>query len=178
MKSKTVEVIANNCRSNKMKDELLSVIEKNLPAATAGVMKDFIADAENNKAKLKKQEKTISELQDTITKLQEELKGSHKLIRKQEEVDKLKQSLATLDTTLSERERNIDVTLLQLKLEMMTDRNERIERLVDKVFGHPSVTVSSCKDVALAVPGGGSCAGYVHKESSLAETVTTTKGKV
>ena len=161
-----------------MKDELLSVIEKNLPAAAAGLMKDFIEDAESNKEKLKKQEKIISKLQDTITELQEELKDSHKLIRKQEEVDRLKQSLAALDTTLSERERNIDVTLLQLKLKMMTDRNERIERLVDKVFGHPSVTVSSCKDVVVPVPGGDSYAGYVHRESSLAETVTTTKGKV
>jgi hypothetical protein len=125
---------------NNITKEIREAIESNLPAATAGVMSDFITEAENTKDELvliqkinKKQTSEIEEQKIIISQLSA-LKYQKKDLEKKE-------------ATLRIRERDLNLEIVQIKLEAANARNEKIESLVEKVFGHPAVSVSTNKSI-------------------------------
>ena len=157
--------------------EMQKIIEENLPAATAGVMKSYIEEAEVTKQNLAEADKTIEAQiknitlkEDEIRALKRELEGAKNQLQEQDE-------LKSAQEALSIRERDLQLEIANIRLQSADDRNATVERLVDRVFGHPSVTVSTYKDVMVPIEGGNGCSGYAHKENGVTESQTTTQSK-
>lgn len=159
-------------------EEMQAVIEKSLPAATAGAMRDFISEAEATKAALEAAEKDFIELEKLSEVLRDDNKKLQSMIESQESLDATLQEVLKLKEEVAVRERDIELIILKSSLAAANERNVVVERLVDKVFGHPSVTVRTSKDVVFPVDGSQGSCGYAHRENSVMESQTTTESKV
>ena len=157
--------------------QIQEVISRNLPEATALEMKKFIEEAEETKDSLELLEEKLSaslvvnkDQQEFINILQRDL-DSHENLRILLEAQEVQEEV------LRVKEQSLDYLILEVKLECAEQRNKELFSLVEKVFGHPSVTVSKNSSVPVPVSGGGEYAGYVHTQD-VNEVTTTTEGKV
>ena len=153
-----------------MLDKIQEVVKQNLPEATAKEMSSFIAQAEQDKVRLSElEEKTLSQ-QETIEKQCKAIEELNELVSRSETLD-------ARANALDKREQALELTLAKTKLEESEKRSDMAERLVAKVFGHPSVTVTNSRDVFTPVPVSDTgMNGYVQKDSVI-ESTTTTNGK-
>ena len=140
-------------------------------------MKKFIEEAETTKVILEQKEEEVVFLSSSLLKeekkvasLQEDL-STHEDLRELLEVQELQEE------ALRVKEQSLDYLILEVKLECAEQRNKELFSLVEKVFGHPSVTISKNSNIPIAVDGGGQYAGYVQREG-VDEITTTTEGKV
>lgn len=146
--------------------EVQKAIEQNLPSATAGVMKDFIKEAEATKTKLTITEEENTELKQTIHNLKAKLDHINNLEERENKLEERTQET-------NDKAYNLDLQISSIRLEEAGKRQEVVERLVDKVFGHPSVTIT--KNTHLPVDGGGNgCCGHTVP---VTDASTETHGK-
>lgn len=125
--------------------ELLEIVRKNLPEATAGELKNFITQAEQDKKDLIR---TLQEKAD-LTKRNSELiiqtANQNKKIQTQEETDK---KLVDIE----KRERNLKVTCLEMKLEESNKRADIVKELTKTVFSNQDVVISKSGFVPIFKP--------------------------
>jgi hypothetical protein len=136
--------------------EIKEIIEKNLPQAAAGAMKDF-----HLKDKVKEQALTITGLEADIEK-----NGS---------LNDREHGLNTRERAIEDRERAIDLEVANIKLSCAEHSTLTVERLVEKVFGHPSVTVSTVRQSPIMAQE--NYTPYEAGQSVSSESVETTQGK-
>ncbi|RLA83414.1 MAG: hypothetical protein DRG78_04500 [Epsilonproteobacteria bacterium] len=150
-------------------EEINKAIDANMPAAVASQYKKFIEEAERTIIKLKTAEEKILIVESNKKDL---IKERDKLKEELEYYKKLKLD----ESVIIERELKLSKTILENKLENAEQRNTDVLRLVDKVFGHPSVTVSTTSNKTLSVESGGDACGYTIPVVD-SETSTTTESK-
>ena len=145
-----------------MKQDILDAIKKNLPEMVAGELKEHLENydvLEINVKKLEDQLETLTTLNKNLEKENVKLK---KLNIRSEELDKK-------EMEVNAEKRNLKVTMAELKAEEANKRSSQLYTLVDKVFGHPNVTIT--KTTNQAVPND-------HYISTNYETDTVTNSKI
>lgn len=132
-----------------LKNQMLELVKENLPEATAGEMKKYIESAEATKKELTKAEKKISILENAIkeaekvAKLEREIKESLEEVIK-ETAEKIA-DVEEREKILIKGESELENKLLRIELDCAYNSSNQIMSLVEKVFGHPSVTVTNTK---------------------------------
>jgi hydroxylamine reductase (hybrid-cluster protein) len=152
--------------------ELRDIIEKALPAQTANAMADFIEEAEATKEKLRQTEELLDAAQHSLAEKDEEIATLNDDIHEATLIINTRKALEEREEAVALRERDLNLTLAETRLEMTMASMATVERLVEKVFGHPSVTVSTSRNVAVPCESN----GYLSRESE-DEVTTTTQGK-
>ncbi len=153
--------------------EMQELISKSLPAATANAMREFIEKANVTAEELRVLKGKYDE---QSVKLLAETKETGRLRIFEQKDARIMEKAAELierEKVLDATHRTLKMEIMQTKLDMMEATNITVRDLVSKVFGHPSVTVSTFKDV-LSVP---SDSGMYPNRDSLNETTTTTESK-
>lgn len=158
--------------------EMQKLIEANLPAATAGAMKDFIREAERKSDDLAESETQIKDLMGQISRLQTENAGINERLADQEELANRVRDVIDQEEKMAIRERDINLEVAKIKLMAANDRNTAIERLVEKAFGHPSLSVSTHRNRPIMHDPGPGCTPYQAGSVTEDETTTTTQSKV
>lgn len=162
---------------NSVSAEIADLIEKNLPSATAGVMKDFIKEAEKTSEELSKAYKIIANQTNALEKLESSCLEYRTTITEYEDMGVLKSELEDKESKLNIREQKLDLEISNILLQESVARNRAVESLVTKVFGHPSVMVTNRKSIVTPISGSGDCCGYVD-ERIITDTKTTTESKL
>jgi hypothetical protein len=152
--------------------EILELIKKNLPEMTATQLEKFIKESNIIK----------SELESTKTKLKEVLEENVRLHSLELEKQKLEKSKLELDErqkAIEKRELELDKTILEIKLQNSNEQTATVFSLVDKVFGHPSTTITknenSMKQIPYSSSDGNSWSSPGEETSS--QTITKTESK-
>jgi len=157
---------------------LEEVIAANLPAQAAGQMAEFIRQAEQTKKDLAASKKWIEnqnveiEFKNVKNKFLEETLTTYKDIAEREEI------LLIAEETLRIRTNELELTICQTKLMESERRVAVVERLVDKVFGHPSVTICNTIDKPILTDTTTGLTPYEQGRVSETETTTTTESKI
>lgn len=154
-----------------MLDQIQDVIKQNLPEATAKQMSTFIQEAEADKVRLTSLERESQTQMNTINRQQTEISELKDLVKKEE-------VLIEKENDLTKREQALNLQIAEIKLDEALKRNESIENLVSKVFGHPSVTVCNSRDVYTPVPVNDQGMTGVVQRDQVFESTTTTENKV
>lgn len=126
-----------------IEQEMQELIQKNLPAQAAGEMKKYIEEAELTKSDL---ENTLKVLENTRKNLQEERARNNEMAKKitaQQEMDKREQECIKREEALCSRESKLELEMARQEISLLKVNHTKIESLVEKVFGHPSVTVTN-----------------------------------
>jgi len=163
---------------NTITKEMQEIIEKNLPAQTAGAMSDFIKDAEETKDALAIAADKIDTLEmqkNVYEKENVQLKHS---IQQQSKLTEREKKLEEQTEALRIRERDLKLEIAEIQLNAANDRNNKVEQLVEKVFGHPSVSVSTYKSKPIMVGGDNGCTPYQSGSATENENTTTTTDKI
>lgn len=162
---------------NDVNADIRKIIAENLPATTAGVMSDYITEAERTKddlaaagIKITAQEVEMKIKNSTIEKLKEQVSEINVYKTRDMEVAKMAEELRI-------EKRDIDLKIALIELDAANDRNDKIEQLVEKVFGHPSVTVSTSKIKPLMPDENGNTPYLEGRTMVETEDTTTTKSK-
>ena len=118
-------------------EDLLKTLETvALPAATATALSAFIEQANQSRQDAEKATKYIKEL--------EERGRAAKVISDRRVVDIQKlQELKLRESEIKAREDSMALALKEVELKGMKTNMENMTRLVDQVFGHPGVAVST-----------------------------------
>jgi len=131
--------------SLELTQDMLEVIRKHLPSQTAGQLKAALDRlehleqvAEERRVAIEQRDIQVADLRAQVDLLQENLRLADDLEAKAIELD-------TLDHQLKKREDRIDMAVNTTKMDMMKSHIDTIERLVEKVFGHPGVSVTTYK---------------------------------
>ena len=149
--------------------EVQEAIARNLSSATASELKKFIEEGQ-------KAIDQIVSLHEKIAKQTQELDEQSKIIISLKEMISAEETLAKREITVRDFERKLDNEILKIRLGESERRNNELFKLVDKVFGHPSVTISKTGTMPVAVAGNKDCCGFAE-QGSISETTTTTEGK-
>ena len=159
--------------------EIQKIVRENLPTAAAGVMSEFIAEAEQAKLDLIDNEGTIQAQEKVVAKYREMegkwLKADKMLAEANARAEKNSEKAKELQKT----EDRLDNAIMQVRLEMMNANMANMQQLVTKVFGHPGVSVTSQKQVVTAGGVQNQYGGYDGAEytSPVTETETTVESK-
>lgn len=139
-----------------LKSQMLELVKANLPEATAGEMKKYIESAEETKKQLSMCEKKVVKLEKYIIDSEKDADTEREAKKLLELV--IKEGAAKIEEVeareiiLKESERMLENTILKTELKCAHSSNDQVVRLVEKVFGHPSVTVTNMKSTSLPQP--------------------------
>lgn len=159
-----------------MKAEIEKIIRDNLPEATAKEMKKYLEEAEGIKAQLEEADAHIK-VQNTLMAAKDVSLGLLEAkVQTDEAMNAQGEALEKREMEVADREHNIKLEIAEIKLNAAIGSNHAVMGLVDKVFGHPSVTVSRTKEIPVRIPAENGCSGWVAKENCN-ESETTTEGK-
>jgi len=131
-----------------MEQEIKNIIEKHLPEQTAGVMKDFIAQAEKTEKDLADAKRSIITNDKVITEYQKKEDLYSFINVMQKDLDDRVEALNVREELITQRENNATVIESTIRMEMMTSNMENMKELVNKVFGHPSVSITRSVPIA------------------------------
>lgn len=145
-----------------LNDEITQAIQKNLPAAVAGELKLYLAQAEKDK-------EAIEALKNKVSKLEEQNKNGQRAYDELEGKYKTLADLKLRDDSISERERNLEVTLANHKVNAAEGRANVIQSLVETIFKNP-VTRRSIQKVDHVTSNYNQAGQYVP--TKIGETVT------
>lgn len=122
-------------------NELEDIIAKNLPAQTAAQMSEFIKAAEATSKELSSIKNELESGREEANRLRKNISDLEALKNSEEDVANRSSSLDSRERALDARERGFDMEILTLRVELMQEGRSSEHELVDKVFGHPSVTI-------------------------------------
>lgn len=146
-------------------NDILNIIESNLPALAASNLRDILTIAEENATLLEELQTKLTETQKYNTELnQENQRLKDKVSSYEKTVDETNAMWENLQKQLS----TLEVDKMKIQLDAANARVTVVENLVAKVFGHPNVVIN--KSTSQSQPNG----GY----SSSSETISTTNSKM
>lgn len=145
-------------------DAVTLAIQENLPSAVAGELTKYIAEAEANVLRIKR----LEEFAETA---REDLKQKNKLIKAYEDTASTYSDLKAKEHDINIRERNLEISILQIKVAESEKRAEGIHRLAETVFKNRSLTKNETMSVPILVPGSNGGSGYTTTQTQIAETV-------
>lgn len=130
-----------------MKKEISAIINEHLPAQVAGEMKTFIESLEAIRTE---RDEAIKAHEGANVVLAEYRKKEAKYAGNEEEQRRLENWAAQLDgrqDELNKREDRIKVELMKQECELMQINMTNMQKLVEKVFGHPGVQISRSQQI-------------------------------
>lgn len=157
--------------------DIKKLITENLPATTAGVMSDFITKAERTSDELDNAKTTINKQVALMKNKNEEIEKLKKQVCKINAFKNRDKDVAVMEEDLRIEKRDIDLKIALIRLEAANDRNNKIEVLVEKVFGLPSVSVNTSKNKPVMVGPDGSTPWESSRIQENESTITT-KSKI
>lgn len=124
-----------------MKKQIAEIINQHLPAQVAGEMKTFIESLEGLRHDLNKSEEEVERLQKVVADYRSK-EAQYKVNEENKKRnEQWAQQLDARQDELDKREDRIKIELTEVKLAGMEQNMENMQRLVEKVFGHPNVQI-------------------------------------
>ena len=151
-----------------LNNEILEAIQRNLPGMMANELAQYLEATKKDKndlAVIKMQLKTTEE----AFRLKVDELASEKVARQLAEAE-LAEGMQLVKNAKQIIETH-ELKLMQVKLDAAQNQTNTVIRLVEKVFGHPSVTVAKSGQIPVAMIGGGVTTTY----SSESETTIQSK---
>jgi predicted RNase H-like nuclease (RuvC/YqgF family) len=143
-----------------MQNEMIALILKDLPNQTAGVLKNYLAEADTNaKAvaaltdKLANLERSYKTKEDERYALANQLSSAQAKIASQD-------ALTARELALEKRERNLELELVKGTNSSLQRENAAIMDLARTVFKNPTRVTQETKSIPVALQGGGSGGQY------------------
>ena len=161
--------------SYEAQQKIEEIVKESLPASTANALKEYLEEAKSTEGQLQVCKEQLVERGDSIVALEENIRQLTKAKEALEKLVNKEDYLNIMEEDLKDERRNLDKAKLEIRLEMMKERQKTMDDLVSKVFGHPAVTVTN-RNKGFAVDGGGGCPGTVQSNYT-DETETTVEGK-
>jgi len=127
-----------------MLEELRKVIEVNLPAATAGAMKEYLKTAEETAKKLEKCEGEKEALEVEGAELRARLNECKELVAQHGDVQRREAEVA-------ERETKIETRILKIQLEEANKRVDVLTNLTETVFKNRKLVIEKSSNVPMAI---------------------------
>jgi len=127
-----------------MFEELRKVIEANLPAATAGAMKEYLKTAEETAKKLEKCEGEKEALEVEGAELRARLNECSELVAQHGDLQRREAEVA-------ERETKIGNRILQIQLEEANKRVDVLTNLTETVFKNRKLVIEKSGNVPMAI---------------------------
>lgn len=150
-------------------EQIAEAIKASMPEQVGVELRKLLAEGEEAKKKVKTRDDMVVELKMQL----DATKRDHLAVIKDFETLK---ALETRKEKLDEQERNLKVTMLELELKVLREREAKVCSLVETVFHNPRLVHSEVKSSTIPMWREGS--GYVSSESaSESRTVTTEETK-
>jgi predicted RNase H-like nuclease (RuvC/YqgF family) len=138
-----------------MIEEIKKIVEANLPAQTAGVMREYIEKAERALIQEKGLKEEIESKKKANLELRNEVSKLDKIVLQQTQIDAKLKDIAS-------RELALDKAILEIKLAEAEKRADALNHLTETVFKNRTLTISKSGNIPVAVDGGGNgCCGTV-----------------
>jgi len=159
--------------------KIQQIVSEQLPQATAGELKKYIENAESISRELEKKNEKIKELEQ-FKLLYNELYGKNSAIdEKEKALLKREKELNEKELLIEKRQRGFELEIANIKVSEAQMSKIDLFELVNKVFGHPSVSISNKKNMSVEkfepYQGGG---GYWSTKNDTEEnTETRTESK-
>ena len=148
-----------------MEEKIKEAIANDLPNQVGQELQKRLVKAEQDAADLKSCKKLNTDYLQATKDRDEKIKELEAKLNKQETTDKkLKE--------IKEAEQQMAVTLAELKKSAAERERDTVIKLVEKVFGHPSVTIERFGSKDVAVPN-----DHYNTPTSYNHTETTTETK-
>jgi len=112
--------------ANLLQSDIAAAIENNMPQAVGQHLQKLLKEAETNT-------KIVKTQQDDITRLRKEVETRDEHLKKHGSLEDREARVTNREDIVSERERVIDITLLEIRLEESDMRAETTFKLVDKL---------------------------------------------
>lgn len=162
-----------------IEEQIEKLVAANLPEATANEMRKFIEEAAETKREYESILKINKKLNEQIGNQAKKINELSDKVAHEWDIRQREKALDEKTLDLETRERDLEMTVMQTKLEAQTEEKKTVISLVNKVFGVPTVTVTNSKDADVVTPiDGGNHGGYAQKDQvSSFETETTTVDK-
>jgi tRNA/tmRNA/rRNA uracil-C5-methylase (TrmA/RlmC/RlmD family) len=148
-----------------MQEKIELAIQNDLPNQVAEALQAKLKQADKDAVDLKECKRYTGELQEnnkaleaTVTSLQEKLNTQETTDKKLKEIREAKAEM--------------EVTIAGLKQTAAEDKCNMMDKLVSKVFGHPSVRIENSGSKGVVIPDNHYTSSTCHDE-----TVTRTEGK-
>lgn len=153
-------------------ERILSVVKEALPEATAGELKKYIEQSEQLKKNFEAANAQLEANSITINDLQLKLQDQDKVDTKLKKAEEREKILDAREVELNRTENNQKVEMFKYQLAEAEKRANVVERLVEKVFGLPTVSVSNYNNRTEHVDYNGRSTGGTDR---ILETRKTTK---
>lgn len=155
-----------------MQQEILKIIESNLPAQTAGEMKRFIENAEQVQADLKGAEGLIEKQRKIIVDFEKQEEKFKQLETWETNLKGQAQGNEQRCFELDSRERQFELEKYAEKVALIDEYTNNLYKLVDKVMGHPATSIRKQVPIDMGSYNNGS--GETASGESLQDTTETT----
>lgn len=126
-----------------MNKEIIEIIERELPSATARQMKKFIEKAEGVQEQLDEATDVVKALEENITMFEAREAEFDEMSARESELNHIELGLIKTSQDIEARERNFELEKAHIEMAAMKVNMENMITLVSKVFGHPGVKVIS-----------------------------------
>lgn len=162
-----------------LENDIIDAIDKDLPAQVAGRLKVRLEKTDGLENQLAEANQMINTLQQEIADITEKLSKHEDLVKMSAVLDMREANIETRDKALVRREDSLKCELAEQRVVHAEQSKKELLTLVDKVMGHPAVTITRDTAVPIA-PGpkdqyGNTSYGLVEKHQ---ESETTTESKV
>lgn len=122
--------------------DIMAAVQKTLPEQTAGALREHISKMETQVTRIKELEEHAADQLETIRKLNKKVEDLMSLDHDADDIKLAKEDIKKRSDALEREEITMAGQLKDLEIKMLRDQNMTTERLVEKVFGHPGVTVT------------------------------------
>lgn len=152
-----------------LSEKIQKAINENMPQMVGEELKQMIEGYHKLQQNNEDLKNKIESLEENNKSLIKELKNAQRSLIKYQELEQQKEDI-------EERERNLKVTTAMLERDAEKDKCKTILALVNKVFGHPNVTIERREygNIPMGLKNDGyTSSGY----KDITKTETTTQGK-
>lgn len=136
-----------------MKKQIQDIINEHLPAQVAGEMKKYIESIEGLRSDLNKSEEEVERLQKVEVSYRADKAVLAGNVEEARRLEQWAQQLDSRQDELNKREDRIAIELHDLRCNLMEKNMENMQRLVEKVFGHPHVQINRSQSIPIRENG-------------------------
>lgn len=158
-----------------MKKQIQEIINDHLPTQVAGEMKKYIESIEGLRGDLEQSETELEKAQIVIADYRKKSAQWAGIEEQQRINEQAEEDLIATEKALDGRQRGFELELAVARMDAMEANMKNMERLVEKVFGHPGVTVT--RDVPVDMGSTNSDGSYTSGAILQQAKETTTESK-
>lgn len=130
-----------------IEQEIKELAERHLPSATAGVLSEYLNQAEEAQIELGELQQLLEEEKEHAASLEQQITELHKTVSEYEAKERLWGDFNAREDALTKRESSREAEIASLERQAAEDKCNMMHELVSKVFGHPSVMVTNNRQI-------------------------------